>query len=258
MDKIRIILIDDNEVYVNGLARYLERRPEFCVIGAYSNPTTGFKALLTQECDICLLDVIMPVLDGIAIIEKLNIAPIAKKPKIITLSAVRNDAVLHRLLELGASYCIVKPCEPNIVAKRILSIAGHEADDGYISGSSDCMPQPSLSQHVMRLLNQVGMQHNLKGHKYLMEAIKMAVENNGELKGMTLSVYPEIAKKFNTEPSRVERAMRHAIETAWNRGPIENKNQLFGYTINAQKGKPTNSEFIAMLSDKIMIEGGHR
>ena len=210
----------------------------------------------------------MPHLDGLGVLEKLNQKKLDSYPKIIILSAVGQDKITQRAILMGADYYIVKPFDLELLVKRVREIT-HDLDHeiqrratSMIMENPEIPYQPvntvnrnnSLESDITNIIHEVGVPAHIKGYQYLREAIFMVVKDVELLNGITKELYPGIAKKFNTTPSRVERAIRHAIEVAWSRGRIETINKLFGYTIHDEKGKPTNGEFIAMVADKLRMQ----
>ena len=183
-------------------------------------------------------------------------------PKIIVLSAVGQEAFTKKAISLGADYYLVKPLDMKLLEKRIRQVSGKEQsvnDNNNLNMSKgiinpDRNNATDLEVEITNIIHEIGVPAHIKGYLYLREAIKMVIENVELLGAVTKELYPSIAKKFNTTPSRVERAIRHAIEVAWSRGKVDTINQLFGYTVHNTKGKPTNSEFIAMIADKLRLE----
>jgi two-component system response regulator (stage 0 sporulation protein A) len=215
--------------------------------------------------DVLILDVIMPHLDGLGVLEKIKQSDMEVKPIVLMLSAVGQEKITKNALELGAEYYIVKPFDMEILVERIrqhknniyanvknrskYSISENKARY-YVPSERD------IEANVTDLIHEIGVPAHIKGYQYLRDAIKMTVKDMEVINSITKQLYPEIAKKYETTPSRVERAIRHAIEVAWGRGKIDAINNIFGYTIQNNKGKPTNSEFIAMLGDKLRLQMG--
>ncbi|MGB9813853.1 MAG: sporulation transcription factor Spo0A [Thermovenabulum sp.] len=258
-NKIRVLIADDNKDFCELLQTFLNEEKDIEVVGIAYDGYSTIEAVKELKPDVLILDIIMPNLDGIAVVERLMGQNL--KPKIIILSAVGQDRFTQKALMIGADYYIVKPFDFSVLAERIrevakeenrftpTSIISHEEkDDGQ--KSSAC----NLEMEITNIIHEIGIPAHIKGYFYLRDAIAMVVNNIELLGAVTKVLYPTIAKKYNTTPSRVERAIRHAIEVAWNRGCIETINNLFGYTIPKEKGKPTNSEFIAMIADKIRME----
>ena len=266
-EKITIIIADDNKEFAMTLLNFLEGQEDMEVIGVAKDGKEAYEMILNVEPDIVLLDVIMPNVDGLGVLEKIQSSSMTKKPMCIMLSAVGQDKITQKAIALGAQYYVIKPIDIEILARRIRelkhyqvapaieSIINREVKSQYI----EILPEKrkdekSLEALVTNIIHEVGVPAHIKGYQYLREAIIMVVTNIDVINQITKQLYPEIAKTFKTTPSRVERAIRHAIEVAWGRGQIEVVENIFGYTVNAAKGKPTNSEFIAMIADKLRLE----
>lgn len=209
----------------------------------------------------------MPHLDGLGVLEKLSKNANPDQPTIIMLSAVGQDKITQRAISLGAEYYVVKPFDIELLIKRIREIKFYKPEpqkDTFVTRDSKKMyidvdpakvgSDQNLEALVTNLIHEVGVPAHIKGYQYLREAIMMVIKDIDVINQITKSLYPQIASKFNTTPSRVERAIRHAIEVAWGRGDQKTVEKIFGYTISASKGKPTNSEFIAMIADKLRLE----
>lgn len=267
-DKISILIADDNPDFARTLTSYIEEDEELEVIAIARDGKQAVEMILNTEPDIALLDVIMPHLDGIGVLEKINEAKMKRRPMCIMLSAVGQDKIIQRALELGAEYYAIKPVDIEMLLGRIKDIrnykpsqikttnmASREIKSQYIEISPDKKKdQENLEALVTNIIHEVGVPAHIKGYQYLREAIMMVVNNIDIINQITKQLYPDIAVKYHTTPSRVERAIRHAIEVAWTRGQTETVDSIFGYTISAAKGKPTNSEFIAMIADKLRLE----
>ena len=273
-NKISILIADDNPEFAKTLTNYIERDEELEVIAVARDGKQAVEMILNTEPDIALLDVIMPHLDGIGVLEKIKEANMRKRPMCIMLSAVGQDKITQRALELGAEYYTIKPIDIEMLLGRIkdiknykpsniketilngnINVTTREARAQYIEISPDKKKdEENLEALVTNVIHEVGVPAHIKGYQYLREAIMMVVNNIDIINQITKQLYPDIARKFKTTPSRVERAIRHAIEVAWTRGQTETVDSIFGYTISAAKGKPTNSEFIAMIADKLRLE----
>lgn len=262
LQKIKILIGDDNKDFCIILNEYLNTQADFDVVGVAKDGLEVVDLIESTFPDVVILDIIMPHLDGLGVLEKLNTMHLEKRPKVIVLSAVGQDKITQKALTLGAEYYVVKPFDMEIFAKRIRECFGmvnNETDrKNYILPSSVVTPAATtpreLESAITNIIHEIGVPAHIKGYVYLREAITMVVNNMELLSAITKELYPSISRKFNTTPSRVERAIRHAIEVAWGRGRIDVINNLFGYTIHNVKGKPTNSEFIAMIADKLRIE----
>lgn len=267
-EKITVLIADDNSEFANNLAGYVEREEEMEVIGMARDGNEAFDMVCNIEPDILLLDVIMPHLDGIGVLEKIQNASLRKPPLCIMLSAVGQDKITQRAIDLGAEYYVVKPFDIKLLLKRIkdlknyqpsqfknVTMASREIRAPYIEiPEANKKNEENLEALVTNVIHEVGVPAHIKGYQYLREAIILVVNDIDVINQITKQLYPEIAEKFHTTPSRVERAIRHAIEVAWGRGQQEAVESIFGYTISAAKGKPTNSEFIAMIADKLRLE----
>lgn len=266
-EKIRILVSDDNQDFTTTLVSYLTKDEDLEVIGVARDGQEAYNKILESKPDIVLLDVIMPHLDGLGVLEKLQASNLEKKPMCIILSAVGQDKITQKAIELGAQYYIVKPFDINILIKRIKEIKYYQPSQNkssyisreiktqYIDISPDNKKnEENLEALVTNVIHEVGVPAHIKGYQYLREAIIMVIKNIDVINQITKQLYPEIAEKYHTTPSRVERAIRHAIEVAWGRGQQATVERIFGYTVSAAKGKPTNSEFIAMIADKLRLE----
>ena len=266
-EKISVLIADDNQEFSQTLAAYLESQEDMEVIGMAKDGTEAIDMIANTIPDVVLLDVIMPHLDGIGVLEKINSLKLLKKPVSIMLSAVGQDKITQKAISLGAEYYVVKPFDIELLIKRIRELKNYKPSQGsnnFITKENKSQyveipengkkSEENLEALVTNVIHEVGVPAHIKGYQYLREAIIMVVNDIEVINQITKSLYPQIAHKFNTTPSRVERAIRHAIEVAWGRGQQEAVENIFGYTISASKGKPTNSEFIAMIADKLRLE----
>lgn len=266
MENIKIAIADDNRDFSNILSEFLGQQEDMEVVGIAKDGLEAIELLEKVQADILVLDIIMPILDGLGVLEKLNTINLQKKPKIIVLSAVGQDKITQRAIEAGADYYVVKPFDMDVFIKRIRQlIDSKEASQENYRGHLNINNTPYITinkvsknnnteAQITNIIHEIGVPAHIKGYIYLREAIGMVIGNIDLLSAVTKELYPSIAKKYNTTSSRVERAIRHAIEVAWGRGKVETINSLFGYTINNEKGKPTNSEFIAMIADKLRLD----
>ena len=257
MERIKIIIADDNLEFVSTFVDFLEKQEDMEVIATAKDGNEAYDKITTMNPDIVLLDVIMPHLDGIGVLEKLNSEGIM--PTCIMLSAVGQDGITKKALTMGASYYMVKPFELDVLVKRIRELKNITRFPGnnvfvkenvikpYINLQNTKSRENNLEALVTNVIHEVGVPAHIKGYQYLRDGIIMVVEDMDVLNQITKQLYPDLAKKHKTTPSRVERAIRHAIEVAWNRGEINTIENIFGYTVDSNKGKPTNSEFIAMI-----------
>ncbi len=265
-NKIKVLIADDNTDFSATLKSYFDKNDHMEVIAVTKDGIETVEKIKELKPDVALLDVIMPELDGIGVLEKLNSINLEKKPFCVMISGVGQDKVTKRALKLGAQYYVMKPFDMELLIKRIEELRDENLDDlensfivkesksSYIELSSKAKSKDDLEALVTNIIHEVGVPAHIKGYQYLREAIMMTVEDIDIINQITKQLYPDIAHKFKTTSSRVERAIRHAIEIAWGRGQLETVQNIFGYTVNSQKGKPTNSEFIAMIADKLRLE----
>ena len=251
------------------LNTYLEKEENIEVVGMAKDGNEAFEMIKTLNPDVALLDVIMPHLDGLGVLELIKAENLEKTPTCIMLSAVGQDKITQKAINLGAEYYVIKPFDITLLIKRIKEIKFHEQGALARGGSfisreikaqyidipiENKKDEGSLEALVTNIIHEVGVPAHIKGYQYLREAIMMVVNDIEVINQITKLLYPKIAEKYKTTPSRVERAIRHAIEVAWGRGEQDTVESIFGYTISAAKGKPTNSEFIAMIADKLRLE----
>ncbi len=262
MGKLTCAVADDNERMLQLLDDILATDNEIEVVGNAKDGEEVISVIKDKTPDVVLLDIIMPKIDGLTVMELVNgDGTIKKKPAFIVITAVGQEGITEDAFNLGANYYIMKPFDNNTLLSRIKYVKNnmgrHPATNRNLSSTSSSSKADSdvtLENDVTRIIHEIGVPAHIKGYQYLREAIIVSVKDMDMLNCITKVLYPEIAKKYQTTSSRVERAIRHAIEVAWNRGKIEVIDELFGYTINNGKGKPTNSEFIALIADKIRLE----
>ena len=252
--------MDDNRELVGLIEEYVSEQEDMEVVGIANNGQDCLQLLEETEVDVLVLDIIMPHLDGLAVLEKLRQSKRAPFPNVIMLTAFGQEDVTKKAVELGASYFILKPFDMDNLTNHIRQVASKMSANvkkpmGQSRPSSQSESKgKNLEGSITSIIHEIGVPAHIKGYLYLREAISM-VYNDIELLGsITKVLYPDIAKKYNTTASRVERAIRHAIEVAWSRGNIDSISSLFGYTVSMSKAKPTNSEFIAMVADKLRLE----
>mgnify|MGYP001624322851 FL=1 len=261
MSKINVAIADDNHKIVEMMTRLLEQEDDIQVIASADNGESAVEVIEENQPDVVLLDIIMPKLDGIGVLERINASKMEKKPAVIMLSAMGQESVCEEAMELGASYFILKPFDSNAVIRKIkqAKTENKSASRPFIvlKDAAQGITKNQLEIIVTNMIHEIGVPAHIKGYQYLRDSIMMAVYDMDILNSITKQLYPAIAEKFHTTSSRVERAIRHAIEVAWGRGKMDTIDALFGYTVHAGKGKPTNSEFIALIADKIRLEYGY-
>lgn len=256
MEKVTICIVDDNKELVEIMQDYLNEQENIEVIGTAYNGMECLELLSEVHPDIVILDLIMPHMDGLTVLKQLRKNEQMKGTQFIMLTAFGQEEVMRQALDYGAAYFILKPFDFEHLVVKINEVYANQHEDFVFS------EQPVKQKHlqidiessITNIMHDIGVPAHIKGYLYLREAINMVYEDIELLGSITKILYPDIAKKYNTTASRVERAIRHAIEVAWNRGNIDSITDLFGYTINVSKAKPTNSEFIAMVADKLRLE----
>ncbi|MDR2752468.1 MAG: sporulation transcription factor Spo0A [Clostridiales bacterium] len=257
-EKIKVLLADDNKDFIDTLTNYLNSQLDMEIIGVAYDGLDAYQKIISLKPDVAILDGIMPNLDGLGILERLEKAKCPNEtPICIMLSAVNQEKITQQAIDLGAEYYMVKPFDLACLASRIRQMKDVLSSNGTVPSAavkSAKNQNVNLESRVTNILHEIGVPAHIRGYHYMREAIMMAVEDIDVLNYITKELYPSIAKKCNTTPSRVERAIRHAIEVAWSRGKVDIIDNMFGYTINNHKGKPTNSEFIALIADRLRLE----
>ena len=259
MTNINVAIADDNEQIRQNLQEIISKEKDMTLVGSASDGLDTLSMIRTRHPDVVLLDIIMPKMDGLKVLEEINKDESSlKKPAFIILTALGQEEVMEEAIGLGAEYVILKPFERTSLIKKIRQIKnGNLLSDQEKFIKLEEEPQDEkyrLEIIVTNVIHEIGVPAHIKGYQFLRDSIIMSVNDMDILNSITKQLYPTIAKMHNTTPSRVERAIRHAIEVAWNRGKMDTINELFGYSIQAGKGKPTNSEFIALIADKIRLE----
>lgn len=246
--KIRVLLADTSEDFRAMLSQLLEREADIALVGAAENGERALAMVRELDPDVLVTDVILPKMDGLAVLQKLQEEE--RHTRTVVVSGFYTQQVLTEASELGAAFFLPKPCAPELLISRIRQAARPRAAEFPPAAKS---AEPSLEAMVTDIIHEIGVPAHIKGYQYLREAILLTVNDMEIINAVTKALYPAVAKKFGTTPSRVERAIRHAIEVAWDRGDIETLQSIFGYTVSNVKGKPTNSECIAMIADSISL-----
>lgn len=265
MEKLNIAIADDNERVVQLLDSIVSSDEELEVVGKAANGEELVEIIRQKQPDVVLLDIIMPKVDGLTVMDRINKDTSVKKhPAFIVITAIGQEKITEDAFDLGADYYILKPFDNDMVINRIKHVRrsreknfaevrkvnAYESKNEYM--------ERNLETDVTNIIHEIGVPAHIKGYQYLRDSIIMSVGDMDMLNSITKILYPTIAKKHQTTPSRVERAIRHAIEVAWSRGKMDTIDELFGYTVSNGKGKPTNSEFIALIADKIRLEYKNR
>lgn len=253
-NRLTVLIADDNRDFCDVMKNYIEKQEDMEVIATASDGITAFEIIKTEKPDIALIDHIMPKLDGLGLLEKLQSENI-NETYCIMLTAVNNERITVRSFELGAKYYILKPFDMEFLTGVIRELKKENKpvlNKMYTPQSAN--KELDLEARVTAVLHDIGVPAHIRGYHYMREAIILAINDIDVLNYITKELYPAIAHKCGTTSSRVERAIRHAIEVAWSRGRIEAIDALFGYTVSNNKGKPTNSEFIALIADRLRLE----
>lgn len=270
MENVNVVIVDDNSMILNTLDEVISSEAGLSVIGRADNGKDAIDMIKDTQPDVVLLDLVMPQMDGITVVENIKKkTSMLKNPAFIILSAVGGEQMTEEAFQAGANYFLMKPFDKDILVNKIRRIGKRpvrpvpgkvlEAPLKAATPEEAAMNREEymkehLETDITKMLHELGIPAHIKGYQYLRDAISMVVRDREMMEAVTKILYPEIAKKNYTSSSRVERAIRHAIEVAWGRGSLEVIDELFGYTISTGKGKPTNSEFIALIADKICLD----
>lgn len=270
MENVNVVIVDDNPMILNTLDEVISSEAGLSVIGRADNGKDAIDMIKDTQPDVVLLDLVMPQMDGITVVENIKKkTSMLKNPAFIILSAVGGKQMTEEAFQAGANYFLMKPFDKDILVNKIRRIGKRpvrpvpgkvlEAPLKAATPEEAAMNREEymkehLETDITKMLHELGIPAHIKGYQYLRDAISMVVRDREMMEAVTKILYPEIAKKNYTSSSRVERAIRHAIEVAWGRGSLEVIDELFGYTISTGKGKPTNSEFIALIADKICLD----
>ena len=259
MEAIRVAIADDNERILELLDEIIRNDNELKLVGKADNGEDICTIIREKEPDVVLLDLIMPKMDGLSVMDQINHdRKIRRRPNFIVVTAVGQDRITESAFSKGAQYYVMKPFKNEVLLHHIKdTVKGKHAPvtvkTETVTESRE-MTEEDLEAKVTDMIHEIGIPAHIKGYHYLRDAIIMEVEDMDVLNAVTKVLYPTVAKKHKTTSSRVERAIRHAIEVAWSRGKLDTLDELFGYTVSNGKGKPTNSEFIALIADTIRLE----
>ena len=252
MKKAKVLVVDDNVAYCDELRQKLQETDLFTVTAVYDG-LSAIRECEQHEYDAMVLDMVMPSFDGLDVLNTLSDKKIAVKT--IAVSLPVGDEYIGRALSLGARYYMTKPLSVKALTQRLVDTVQVAADQTDAVGAYRARINRNLDEKLSNIFITVGIPAHIKGYHYLREAVKLTVENPDVINSITKRLYPAVAARFSTSPSKVERAIRHAIEVAWNKGKIENVNHIFGIKVYNANEKPTNGEFIALVADKLLIEG---
>ena len=251
--KLKIVIADDSTELGQNCAKALKGYG-MEVILCQKDGQQVLQKIKSQKPDVVIADVFMPNLDIIGVLNGIRDMDSKDRPMVMAMSSFDNQRLEKETLDAGASYYFLKPFDINTMAERIIQLSGWKNEISPVVVKDNVVTDPELELMVTEIIHQIGVPAHIKGYHYLREAIILSVKNSDIINSVTKLLYPTVAKTYNTTSSRVERAIRHAIEVAWDRGDIDVLNSYFGYTIQNDRGKPTNSEFIAMISDKLRLK----
>ncbi len=250
--KLKVIIADDSTELGQNCSKVLKSYGMDVSLCEKDGRTILEKIRILRP-DVVLADVFMPNLDVLGVLDAVRNMDEKERPIIMAMSSFDNQRLERETLEAGASYYFIKPFDINIMAERIIQLSGWKNEVSPVVLRDNVVTDPELEMMVTEIIHQIGVPAHIKGYHYLREAIILSIKNSEMMNSVTKILYPTVAKKHSTTSSRVERAIRHAIEVAWDRGDIDVLNSYFGYTVQNERGKPTNSEFIAMISDKLRL-----
>lgn len=251
MSKHTIVILQDNVRKAESLAEEFEKSGDFTVVGLSSDGEEGAGLILSTQCEYCVTDLILQSLDGLGVLDRVRKA--GAKTRMIVYSSLCGDEVVETSIQKGAAYYVTKPCPEETLVKRVRDLFLTDKSDDVREVAAN--KSPALDEKISKIFISVGIPPHIKGYSYLREGIKLAVCDPDVINNITKKLYPMIGEKYSTTPSKVERAIRHAIEVAWARGRINNINDLFGVQTYLAGEKPTNGEFIALIADKMLLEG---
>ncbi len=248
MEKMhRVLLANSSEDFNHKLQATLHHTDKYTVVGVATDGLRGMELLKTTQPDILITDAMLPQADGISVIKAAK--DMEKTPLILVTADFMSEFLSNLLLSLGVQYILLKPCSTNAVVERL-----EEMQAALCIRKPGSRTETNMESMVTSMIHEIGVPAHIKGYQYLREAIMIAVKDMDVINAITKVLYPQVAKTFSTTPSRVERAIRHAIEVAWDRGDLDTLQRFFGYTVSNTKGKPTNSEFIALIADKLQLQ----
>ena len=244
-----VFIADSTEDFCTGLTAMLQRFDGFQVVGTATDGEQAIRQIAQLRPDVLVLDLMLSKQDGISVLKSL--AGMDRKPATLAVSSFVSDYVSVAVTNLGVRYMMQKPCDMSALVEHLEEIRGGESLRISLPRRPD---KTSIETMVTEIIHEIGVPAHIKGYQYLREAIIIAVNDMDVINAITKVLYPQVAKSFGTTPSRVERAIRHAIEVAWDRGDLDTLQKFFGYTVSNTKGKPTNSEFIALIADKLQLQ----
>ncbi|MDO5323664.1 MAG: sporulation transcription factor Spo0A [Clostridia bacterium] len=244
------MLADDNQSILRLLSDFFARKENIELVASVSDGTEIVDAVREHAPDVLVMDIIMPRRDGFMALEELKGMDEAVRPKVIVLTGLARDDFIMRAIQLGACYYMVKPFDMHLLYSRIVEVAGSAPQEAVAVDEVDPAPE-TLDDRITNLFLTLGIPAHIRGYQYLREAVHMVIENRDVINRITKELYPGVARRFDTSASKVERAMRHAIEVAWSRGRLDSVNKMYGYKVFDALDKPTNGEFISCVAEKL-------
>lgn len=246
--KIRLYIADNNEE--KDIMEHFRKSEKFALVGTSDNGESVVKDVILLKPDVLIMEIVLSGIDGFEVLEKLKFNLKNEMPKVIFVSKLSHSGFVTKALNEGANYFMVKPVSAENLEERVVDVLSSNGETISSNGTNKI-----LDEKISNIFISIGIPAHIKGYQFLREAVKLAVEKPDIIGSITKKLYPTIAERFETSSSKVERGMRHAIEVAWNRGKIENINSLFGLKIYNSNEKPTNGELIALIADKMLMEG---
>lgn len=251
-DQMKVIVADDNADFCELLRQHLTEKENIQVVGTASDGFELIAMTSEKQPDVIITDALLPRKDGLAAIRAIDQLQLKKRPAFFVVSSFSSDSMVNEAMNMAVSYFTVKPCDLQDLAARV---SQHNVVEGKFAPPQKAIDKDlDIEMRVTQIIHDIGVPAHIKGYQYLRESIIMTVNDMEIINAITKVLYPTVAKRYKTTSSRVERAIRHAIEVAWDRGNVETLNSFFGYTVSNVKGKPTNSEFISMIADRIRLE----
>lgn len=248
-NRTTVFIADSTEEFCARVTAELQHTDGFVVVGTANDGEMAIRKVSQLKPDVLVLDLMLAKQDGISVLKALS--NLEKRPITLATSGFITDYVASAAANLGAKYLMLKPCDMSALVERMEQIRGSSNRRKVLPVKSD---KAGIESMVTNIIHEIGVPAHIKGYQYLREAIIIAVDDMDVINAITKVLYPQVAKAFQTTPSRVERAIRHAIEVAWDRGDLDTLQRFFGYTVSNTKGKPTNSEFIALIADKLQLQ----
>lgn len=247
MNKIKVLMIDDNVQLIEAVKEYFKGSKLIEVVSSANDGEEGLKRIIEDNYDIIVLDLIMPNKDGLYVLEQMKNKNIVRK--VIVATSYNTQEVIREVSDYGVNYYILKPFDFDDLEKRILDLCNKKKE-----GKNIDLRHNNLQISITKILHELGIPSHIKGYQYIREGVGLIFENPNMIGGITKELYPELASKFDTTVSRVERAIRHAIEVSWNRGNWDLMEEIFGNSVDIDKAKPTNSEFIVTVADRLRLD----